>query len=104
MDTEDGVIRVYGLGDFEVITLNDFGTKTLIELLKAHGDLPDANMIACNPYRMLTPIMASRTDFCLQRTRDYLTSHRSVAIRASLLSVRSLNGVVLLITFRYKGL
>lgn len=97
-DTEDGVIRVYGLGDVEVITLTDFCTKTLIELLKriAICQTQRPNMMACSPYRMLTPITAGRTDFFLQRTRDYVTSHRSFAFRASLLHVCSLNGVVLL--------
>lgn len=42
MDTEDGVIWVYGLGDVEVIAFTDFGIETLAELLKEHRNLPNA--------------------------------------------------------------
>ena len=42
MDTEDGVIWVYGLGEVEVMAFTDFGIETLIELLHEHRNLPDA--------------------------------------------------------------
>ncbi len=39
MDTEDGVIRVYGPGDQQVIAFTDFGIETLVELIKIHKEL-----------------------------------------------------------------
>ena len=33
MDTEDGVIWVYGVGDDQVMAFTDFGIETLIELI-----------------------------------------------------------------------
>ncbi len=39
MDTEDGVIRVYGPGDQQVIAFTDFGIETLVELIKIHREL-----------------------------------------------------------------
>jgi hypothetical protein len=39
MDTEDGVIWVYGLGDDGVIAFTDFGIESLIELIKIHKEL-----------------------------------------------------------------
>ena len=41
MDTEDGVIWVYGPGDIEVMAFTDFGIETLVELIKEHRNLPD---------------------------------------------------------------
>ena len=38
MDTEDGVIWVYGLGDDGVIAFTDFGIENLVELIKIHKD------------------------------------------------------------------
>ena len=40
MDTEDGVIWVYGLGEDGVMAFTDFGIETLIELIKIHKDDP----------------------------------------------------------------
>ena len=39
MDTEDGVICVYGLGDHQIIAFTDFGIETLVELIKIHREL-----------------------------------------------------------------
>ena len=39
MDTEDGVIWVYGLGDDGVIAFTDFGIESLIELIKIHKEM-----------------------------------------------------------------
>ena len=36
MDTEDGVIWVYGLGDDGVMAFTDFGIENLVELIKIH--------------------------------------------------------------------
>ena len=36
MDTEDGVIWVYGLGDEGVMAFTDFGIENLVELVKMH--------------------------------------------------------------------
>jgi hypothetical protein len=38
MDTEDGVIWVYGLGDDGVMAFSDFGIENLVELIKIHKD------------------------------------------------------------------
>ena len=38
MDTEDGVIWVYGLGDDGVMAFTDFGIENLVELIKIHKD------------------------------------------------------------------
>jgi hypothetical protein len=38
MDTEDGVIWVYGLGDEGVMAFTDFGIENLVELIKIHKD------------------------------------------------------------------
>ena len=40
MDTEDGVIWVYGPGDQQVIAFTDFGIETLIKLIKIYRDDP----------------------------------------------------------------
>jgi len=34
MDTEDGVIWVYGVGDEAVLALTDFGIDNLVDLVK----------------------------------------------------------------------
>jgi len=39
MDTEDGVIWVYGLGDDGVMAFTDFGIENLAELIKIHKEL-----------------------------------------------------------------
>jgi hypothetical protein len=39
MDTEDGVIWVYGIGDEGVLAFTDFGIETLVELIGIHKDL-----------------------------------------------------------------
>ncbi len=39
MDTEDGVIWVYGVGDDGVLAFTDFGIETLVELVEIHKDL-----------------------------------------------------------------
>ena len=36
MDTEDGVIWVYGVGDDGVMAFTDFGVENLVELVKMH--------------------------------------------------------------------
>ncbi len=36
MDTEDGVIWVYGVGDDGVLAFTDFGIETLLELIEIH--------------------------------------------------------------------
>ena len=36
LDTEDGVIWVYGPGDDQVMALTDDGIDTLVELIKEH--------------------------------------------------------------------
>ena len=38
MDTEDGVIWVYGVGDDGVLAFTDFGIETLVELIEIHKD------------------------------------------------------------------
>ncbi len=40
MDTEDGVIWVYGPGDEQVMAFTDFGIETLADLIKIHKDDP----------------------------------------------------------------
>lgn len=39
MDTEDGVIWVYGIRDDGVLAFADFGIETLVELIEIHKDL-----------------------------------------------------------------
>jgi hypothetical protein len=39
MDVEDGVIRVYGLGDDGVMAFTDFRIENLVELIKIHKEL-----------------------------------------------------------------
>ena len=39
MDAEDGVIRVYGPGDDQVMAFTDFGVETLVGLIKDHREL-----------------------------------------------------------------
>ena len=39
MDTEDGVVWVYGVGDDGVLAFTDFGIETLVELIEIHKDL-----------------------------------------------------------------
>jgi hypothetical protein len=41
MDTEDGVIWVYGTGDEQVMAFTDFGIETLVELIKEPRSLSD---------------------------------------------------------------
>jgi hypothetical protein len=38
MDTEDGVIWVYGVGDDGVLAFTDFGIENLVELIEIHKD------------------------------------------------------------------
>ena len=40
MDTEDGVIWVYGVGEDGVMAFTDFGIENLIDLIKMHKDDP----------------------------------------------------------------
>ena len=40
MEIEDGVIRVYGVGEDSVLAFTDFGIENLIELIKIHKDDP----------------------------------------------------------------
>jgi hypothetical protein len=40
MDTEDGVIWVYGLGDEQLMVFTNFGIETLVDLIKIHKDDP----------------------------------------------------------------
>jgi hypothetical protein len=39
LDTEDGVIWVYGQGDYQVMAFTDDGIDTLIEAIKEHRKL-----------------------------------------------------------------
>lgn len=41
MDTEDGVIWVYGIGDDQVMAFTDFGIENLTELIRIHKDDPE---------------------------------------------------------------
>jgi hypothetical protein len=41
MDTEDGVIWVYGIGDEQVMAFTAFGIENLTELVKMHKEDPD---------------------------------------------------------------
>ena len=38
METEDGVIWVYGVGDKGVLAFTDFGIDNLVDLVKIHKD------------------------------------------------------------------
>ena len=38
METEDGVIWVYGVGDDGVLAFTDFGVENLVELIKIHKE------------------------------------------------------------------
>jgi len=40
METEDGLIRVYGVGDDGVMAFTDFGIENLIDLIKIHKNDP----------------------------------------------------------------
>jgi len=40
METEDGLIRVYGVGDDAVMAFTDFGIENLIDLIKIHKSDP----------------------------------------------------------------
>jgi hypothetical protein len=40
METEDGLIRVYGVGEDSVMAFTDFGIESLIELIKIHKNDP----------------------------------------------------------------
>jgi hypothetical protein len=40
METEDGLIRVYGVGDDAVMAFTDFGIENLIDLIKIHKNDP----------------------------------------------------------------
>ncbi|HEY8071608.1 MAG TPA: hypothetical protein VIE47_06555 [Methylocystis sp.] len=39
MDTEEGMIWVYGHGDEGVMAFTDFGIENLVELINIHKDL-----------------------------------------------------------------
>jgi hypothetical protein len=39
MDTEEGMIWVYGRGDEGVMAFTDFGIENLVELINIHKDL-----------------------------------------------------------------
>jgi hypothetical protein len=39
MDTEDGVVWVYGVGDDGILAFTDFGIESLVELIEVHKDL-----------------------------------------------------------------
>jgi hypothetical protein len=41
MDTEDGVIWVYGIGDDGVMAFTDFGIENLMELIRMHKENPE---------------------------------------------------------------
>ena len=43
LDTEDGVIWVYGAGETEMMAFSDFGIDTLIEAIKEHRKLAQSN-------------------------------------------------------------
>ncbi|MBI2714113.1 MAG: hypothetical protein HYX37_06620 [Rhizobiales bacterium] len=43
MDTEDGVIWVYGIGDDQVIAFTDFGIENLTELIRMHKKTPNSS-------------------------------------------------------------
>jgi hypothetical protein len=40
MEIEDGVIWVYGVGEYGVLAFTDFGIESLIELIKMHQENP----------------------------------------------------------------
>jgi hypothetical protein len=40
METEDGLIRVYGIGEDSVMAFTDFGIESLIELVKIQKNDP----------------------------------------------------------------
>ncbi len=40
MEPEDGVIRVYGVGEDGVMAFTDFGIESLVELIKMYKDDP----------------------------------------------------------------
>jgi len=39
MDTEDGIVWVYRVGDDGVLAFTDFGVENLVELIKIHKEL-----------------------------------------------------------------
>lgn len=41
MDTEDGVIWVYGIGDDQVMAFTDFGIENLTQLIRMHKEDPE---------------------------------------------------------------
>lgn len=41
MDTEDGLIWVYGIGDDQVMAFTDFGIENLTELIRMHKEDPE---------------------------------------------------------------
>lgn len=41
MDTEEGVIRVYGVGEDGVMAFTDFGIENLMELIRMHKEGPE---------------------------------------------------------------
>lgn len=41
MDTEDGVIWVYGIGDDQVMAFTDLGIENLTELIRMHKEDPE---------------------------------------------------------------
>ena len=45
MDTEDGVIWVYGVGDDGMMAFTDFGIENLINLIKIHKDDPHCSSL-----------------------------------------------------------
>ena len=42
MDTEDGLVWVYGAGEHGVMAFTDFGIETLIGLIRMHKEKPTA--------------------------------------------------------------
>ena len=41
MDPEDGLIRVFGLGDDGIMAFTDFGIENLMELIRIHKENPE---------------------------------------------------------------
>jgi hypothetical protein len=41
METEDGVIWVYGIGEDGVMAFTDFGFENLMELIRMHQEDPE---------------------------------------------------------------
>jgi len=47
MDTEDGVIWVYGIGDDGAMAFTDFGIESLKELIRTRAPQPVESLIHC---------------------------------------------------------